>query len=214
MAGGEREPLRKLQDHYFKQAKAEGYRARSVFKLEELDQKNHLFHRGMKVLDLGCYPGSWMQFAGKKVGAQGLVVGVDIQELNLSLAANMAFIHQDIFKLDLATLAQYALRWDLVLSDMAPSTTGNRVADSERSFALCSLALDTAQLYLKKNGRCLVKSLQGVAQERLLKRMREEYTKVKNLRPQSTRKESKEVFVLGIGKKGEEQHDNDIIGTL
>ena len=205
--------MRKIQDHYFKKAKAEGYQVRSAFKLEELDQKNNLIHRGMKVIDLGCFPGSWMQYVSKKIGDKGLVLGVDIQELNLSLFPNMAFIHQDIFELNLQSLGDYSKRWDLVISDMAPSTTGNRVADSERSFALCSLAMDVAQLYLRQGGGCLVKSLQGVAHERLLKRMREEYNKVKSLRPDSTRKESKEVFVLGIGKKGESKDDHDTIGT-
>jgi len=194
--------LRNIEDHYFKKAKAQGYVARSAFKLEEVDKKNNLVRKGYKVIDLGCFPGSWMQYISNKIGDKGLVLGVDIQELELSLSPNMRFIHGDIHELDIETLEPYSRVWDLVVSDMAPNTTGNRSTDSLRSFALCEMALEVAARFLRPGGNCLVKSLQGQAQEDLLKRMRAEYNKVKSLRPQSTRKESKEVFVLGIGKKG------------
>ncbi len=193
--------MKKVQDHYYKKAKQDGYQARSAYKLEEVQAKNKILEKGFKVLDLGCYPGSWMQYISRVIGPKGMVLGVDRTQLTMGLEANMQFLQADILELDLNQLKDYSPKWDLVVSDMAPNTTGNRVTDSEGSWNVCAMAMDAAQLFLKTGGSCLVKSLQGVAQERLIMRMRAEYSKVKTVKPDSSRKESKEVFVLGQGKK-------------
>jgi len=192
--------VKEVQDHYFKKAKTEGYVARSAYKLEEIDQKQGLIRPGFCVLDLGCFPGSWMQYTAKRVGPKGKVLGIDIQNLEMGLGPNQAFLHQDILSLDLETLAPYGVPFDLVLSDMAPSTTGHKATDGARVLGLNQMALWVARRWLKTGGDCLIKVFHGPAFEPLLKQMKTEYTKVKPFKPKSSRKESSEVFLLGQGK--------------
>ncbi len=193
--------MKQIQDHYFKKAKKEGYVARSAFKLEEIDIKHKLIKPGDRIIDLGCFPGSWMQYISKKVGKNGIVVGVDRTELKIPLKENMRFVHGDINELDLSITTGFATGYDLVCSDMAPNTTGNKSVDAARSLQLCQMALLVAQNNLKKRGATLVKILQGGTFDHLLKQMRDEYDKVKIIKPKSSRNESKEIFVLGLNTK-------------
>ncbi|MBU2511627.1 RlmE family RNA methyltransferase [bacterium] len=193
--------MKQVQDHYFKKAKKEGYVARSAFKLEEIDVKHKLIKQGDKIIDLGCYPGSWMQYISKKIGANGIVLGVDRTPLKIQLADNMRFVHGDINELDLSITASFAPSFDLVCSDMAPNTTGNKSVDAARSFQLCQMALLVAQDNLKKKGATLVKIFQGETFDQLLKQMRDEYDKVKIIKPKSSRNESREIFLLGLNLK-------------
>jgi len=190
-----------VQDHYFKKAKKEGYVARSAFKLEEIDQKLGLVRPGYKVLDLGCFPGSWLQYVAKKIGPKGTVLGIDIQDLQIPLGPNMSFLHHDILELDLESLAPYGPPFDLVLSDMAPSTTGNKHTDGARVLGLNQMALFTATRWLKPGGNVLIKAFHGQAFEPLLSQIKTEYNKAKTFKPKSSRKESKEIFLFGEGKK-------------
>ncbi|MCP4756622.1 MAG: RlmE family RNA methyltransferase [Proteobacteria bacterium] len=192
--------MKKVRDHYFKKAKQEGYAARSAYKLQEIDQKYHLIKTDDKVLDLGCFPGSWLQYISRKIGRNGIVVGIDRTELKIRFEENMRFVHSDIDDLDSTGPEISDLAFDLVCSDMAPNTTGIGNVDSERSLQLCLTALDIAQHCLKKGGTTLVKIFQGASFERLIKRMRQEYGRVKIVKPKSSRNESKEIFVLGIKK--------------
>lgn len=193
--------MKEVQDHYFKKAKKEGYAARSAFKLEEIDKKHKLLKSGSRVIDLGCYPGSWMQYVSRKIGDGGLVLGIDRTELQIPLKKNMQFIHSDINELDFNCLGQAADRFDLVLSDMAPNTTGIKNVDTARSLQLCQMALMVAEERLHQKGAVLVKILRGGTFDELLAQMRSEYRIVKTIKPKSSRKESKEIFVLGIHKK-------------
>lgn len=199
--------MKKIQDHYFKQAKKDGYAARSAYKLEEIDNKHRLLRPGGRVLDLGCFPGSWLQYISKKIGDAGLVVGVDRTQLKMPLKPNMRFIHADINELDLSRLSQDADPFDLVCSDMAPNTTGVKAVDSARSYQLCQMALLVGDRYLKASGSILVKVLQGESFDLLLKQMRQDYQTVKTIKPKSSRSESKEVFVLGSGRKATKRGD-------
>jgi len=193
--------MKKVQDYYFKKAKQQGYVARSVFKLQEINQKHRLIEAGDHVLDLGCCPGSWMQYTSDIVGEKGLVVGIDLKTLELPLKANMRFIQADIFSLDRETLGRFSRAFDGVCSDMAPNTTGIRSLDAERSFQLCRQALQIADEWLKPGGNLLVKIFQGVAFEGLLPLVRQSYQSLKIIKPKSSRNESTEVYVLGTGKK-------------
>lgn len=193
--------MKEIRDHYFKKAKKDGYVARSAFKLEEIDRKHGLIKQGSKVIDLGCYPGSWMQYISKKIGNNGVVVGVDRTALKMNLRENMRFIHSDINELDPAVTSRFAQHYDLICSDMAPNTTGNKTVDAARSFQLCQMALLVAQNNLNRKGAVLVKILQGGTFDQLLNQMRVEYTKVKIIKPKSSRSESKEIFVLGTNPK-------------
>ncbi|MCP4294760.1 MAG: RlmE family RNA methyltransferase [Proteobacteria bacterium] len=189
--------MKKVKDHYFHQARQKGYVARSAFKLEEINKKYNIIKKNNRVIDLGCYPGSWMQYISNYVGSEGLIVGVDRTELQIPLQNNMRFIHSDINELDLNMLSGYARKYDLICSDMAPNSTGIKDVDSARSFHLCQLALTVAQQWLLPKGCTLIKSFQGVTFDRLLKQMRQEYRSVKIIKPKSSRSESKEIFLLG-----------------
>ncbi|MBU3914656.1 RlmE family RNA methyltransferase, partial [bacterium] len=193
--------MKKVQDHYFQKAKQEGFAARSAYKLQEIDQKHKILSNGNYVLDLGCFPGSWMQYISQNIGKNGRVVGIDRTELKIHLKENMRFVHSDINDLDLSTPGEYADRYHVICSDMAPNTTGNKNVDAERSIQLCETALYIARHWLMTRGTLLVKALQGGPFDRFLKQMREEYSKVKIVKPKSSRSESKEIFVLGLDKK-------------
>jgi len=192
--------MKREQDHFARRAKQEGFPARSIYKLKEIQEKYQFLRPGDKVIDLGCFPGSWLKYLGDLLGPKGFVLAYDIQELEISPPPNTRFIRADVFSLTPQLVAAEGTRWNALVSDMAPSTTGQKVTDSERSFALCNQALELAEGLVRQGGCCLVKSLQGVAHERLLKRMRSLYKSVKTVKPQGTRVESKEVFLLGQGK--------------
>ncbi len=193
--------MKKVKDHYYHKAKQEGYVARSAYKLEEIDKKHHLFKSGNWVLDLGCCPGSWLQYAIKKVGNQGNVLGVDIQEVKLNLPAHAKVIQADIFELTAEDLQIGERRFDVIMSDMAPKTTGIRQTDALRSHAMNQQVLLLAEDLLKPNGTLLVKAFQGAPMDQLKKEFKNAYSQVKPFKPKSSRSESVEIFLLGLGKK-------------
>ncbi len=186
------------KDFYFKQAKKENYAARAVFKIQEIDDKFRIFKPGYKILDLGAAPGSWSQYAAKKVGPQGRILGVDLQPIKITLP-NALFITADMRELNLGetmTSNGIAPPFDVVLSDMAPKTCGIRVTDQMRSLELCDLALATAERFLRPRGSFVAKLFHSDEFEGFRNRLRERFGKVEVLRPQSTRKESKEIFFI------------------
>jgi len=192
-------------DHYFKKAKKEGYKARSVFKLDEIQQKFKIFSPQSTVLDLGCSPGSWSQWVSQKlVGSKGIIVGVDLKPVEVKLP-NGVFIVGDIFELDLdQELLNRGIKisqFDLVISDMAPKTTGIKLTDQARSYDLCIAALDVAKKWLKTGGNIVVKLFHSEDFKLLKKRMVLEYKKFEVLKPNSTRSQSKEIFLIGLSKK-------------
>jgi len=191
------------KDYFFHKAKKENYVARSVFKLQEIDQKFKLFRPAMKVLDLGAAPGSWSQYASEKVGPKGRVLGIDIQPIKLTMP-NSIFVTADMRGLDVGKIMAangISPPFDLVLSDMAPKTTGIRITDQTRSFELCELALQTAERFLKPGGSFVAKLFHSEEFEIFRKMLQTRFKKVDFLRPKSTRTESKEIFCIGYGYK-------------
>lgn len=191
-------------DYFFKKAKKENYAARSVFKLEEIDQRFRLLKGGQSVLDLGAAPGSWSQYASKKVGHGGRVLGIDLQAISLTLP-NAIFVQGDMREKDIAALArEYEIRlpFDVVLSDMAPKTTGIRITDQARSLELCELALETAKKFLKPGGSFVAKLFHSEDFETYRSSLKACFNRVEVLRPKGTRKESKEIFLIGFGFRG------------
>ncbi len=191
------------KDFFFHKAKKENYVARSVFKLQEIDQKFKLFRPAMKVLDLGAAPGSWSQYASEKVGPKGRVLGIDIQPIKLTMP-NSIFVTADMRGLDVGKIMAangIAPPFDVVLSDMAPKTTGIRITDQTRSFELCELALQTAERFLKPGGSFVAKLFHSEEFEIFRKMLQTRFKKVDFLRPKSTRTESKEIFCIGYGYK-------------
>jgi 23S rRNA (uridine2552-2'-O)-methyltransferase len=191
------------KDFYFKKAKEKNFAARSVFKLEEIDKRFGIFKKGYKVIDLGCAPGSWSQYASKVIGRDGFVIGIDLQKCNLSFY-NGILIQGDAFDENLieSTAKTYNIeKFDIVMSDMAPKTSGVRLNDQKRSYDLSVQALDVANKYLKKGGNFIVKFFQSEFFEEYLNQVKSNFQKIEILRPKSTRKNSFEIFIIGISKR-------------
>lgn len=188
-------------DHYTRQAKKDNFAARSVYKLQEIQQKHRILRRGSRVLDLGCAPGSWLQFAAQTIGTEGRLVGIDLTPVALCLPENVTVITGDVADLGnhLAALGQP--RFDVVLSDMAPATTGNRHVDEARSVGLCEAALAIADKTLVPGGSFVCKIFQGSDFKAFAEAVKQRFDRQTATRPQSTRKASREVFIIGLGKK-------------
>lgn len=193
-----------IRDYYFNKAKKEEFVARSVYKLKEIDEKYHLIKKGQVILDLGASPGSWIQYVYKVTEGRVKVVAVDMQPLKLKELEKryptLTFIKTDIFDLDIQRLKEISDSYDIVLSDMAPSTMGDKFVDHERSVRLFLKGLDLALNLLKNGGSFLGKLFQG--EEFLLCRdkVKSNFKTVKVIKTKATRKESSEIFILGIEK--------------
>ncbi len=201
--------MKKYRDHYFLKAKRENYPARSVYKLKEIHQRFHIFKPGMRVLDLGAAPGSWSLGAAELVGPSGSVLGADIQEAGTSFPGNVTFMREDVFTRSEAFAQELAARapFHVVISDMAPSTTGHRGTDQARSAALYEEALAVARLYLINGGSFVVKVFMGPDTRAYAEALRRSFTTVKSFKPQSSRSESMETFYIGMGFKELPPHD-------
>lgn len=189
------------KDFYHQKAKEEGFLARSAYKLQEIQKKFKLLRNGSKVIDLGCAPGAWVQVALPLVGFKGLVVGVDLENIEAKdlSAPNFRFIHGDAFKLKPEDLPEGP--FDVVLSDMAPKTSGIKVRDQALSAALCLHALETAKLHLRNGGSLVVKLFEGEDAEKVAKEIGKHFDQLKHFRPDSTRQASKEIYLVASGKR-------------
>ena len=184
------------QDHYSRQAQKERFPARSVYKLEEIQKKNQLIKKGDRVLDLGCAPGSWLLYAAKLTGTKGRVIGVDLKPVSTRVAPPIIIITADVFTLDIESLGK---AFNVVLSDMAPATTGHKDVDAVRSYNLCETALNIAQSILLPGGSFVCKIFQGPDFNLFIDAVRVGFQRVKIFKPQSSRKASKEIYVIGLG---------------
>lgn len=192
---------RKRHDAYFKKAREEGFAARSVFKLEDLDRRFRLLSPGDRVLDLGCRPGSWLQYAQRVVesrGAQGVVVGLDRQPLPTPLPRARVLVG-DVYTITDQELVGDLMAFDAVLSDMAPDTTGIRGTDQARSAALVEEALGRAERLLAPAGVFVAKIFQGPDVAGIRKRMEGRFSEVHLAKPDASRGSSSEVYLVGKG---------------
>ncbi len=190
----------KKPDHFTRQAKQKGYPARSVFKLEEIDRRAKIFRTGQRVLDLGAAPGSWSMYAAERIGPSGKLLAIDLSPLTTPTGHNGVFVQGDALSLaneDLALFAPY----DVVLSDMAPSTTGTREADHAQSVALFHRALDVAEALLRPGGSFVGKIFMGPDFPGAKKRVKGMFTEERTIRPEAVRTASVELFVVGKGKR-------------
>jgi len=180
-----------------KAAKAQGFPARSVFKLEEIDRRVKLLRAGQKVLDLGAAPGSWSLYASQKVGPAGRVLAIDLQEIRQAFPPNVKVAQGDALTLENAALSEFA-PYDVVLSDMAPSTSGSKIRDQAGSLELCLRALDVA-LALGKVGSHFVAKIFMSGDFQIARKLAgERYEKCQVIRPEGTRQQSTEVFIVGL----------------
>ena len=189
------------QDHYSRKARKEKYAARSVYKLAEIQKKHGLIQKGDRVLDLGCAPGSWLQFAAQQAGKRGQVVGVDLKPVTIKLPDTVQVISGDIDVLYQDADPQLETGFQVVISDMAPATTGNKHADAARSYALCEIALDVALKVLTPGGHFVCKIFQGEDFKAFCDKVKMRFARMHIFKPQSSRKGSKEIYVIGLGKQ-------------
>lgn len=183
-------------DHYARRARSEKWLARSVYKLEEIDRRFQLIPPGGRILDLGCSPGSWTQYALKKAGPRGHVVGVDLTIPGRIQAENFRFIQADILSLDPDRLLQETGARDVVISDLAPGTTGVKSADASRSAELVRSALGAALVLLRPGGHFLCKVFEGEDVQDLRRQLATSFEKVRSIRPKAVRKGSREIYLL------------------
>ncbi len=191
------------KDHFYQKAKEEGYRSRAAYKLIELNDKHKLLNQGSLVLDLGCWPGGWLQVAAEKVGPNGLVVGVDLVKVEDIGQDNVRCICGDAR--DEATLKQLrelsSSGFDLILSDMSPKLSGIREVDQAGSVGCAELAVWLAGQVVKSGGTLVVKVFKGNETEQFVKSTRPMFNKLIRTELDATRKSSNEFYVLGFGFK-------------
>ena len=187
-----------IPDPFRMRARAEGYVARAVYKLKEIDEKYRLFREGQRVLDLGCSPGSWLQYIAARVGPRGLVLGVDAAELAIPVAPPLYFIRGEVGSLDLEAITAISPGFEVVVSDLAPKTTGVRDVDQQRSLDLSMQALELARRFLGSGGHFLVKIFAGPDLPLLAAPMQQEFRRFRQVKPAGSRAASKELYLLGL----------------
>lgn len=185
------------KDPYVRRARQSEYRSRAAFKLQQIDQRDHLFRSGQLVVDLGAAPGSWSQYAASRIGPRGRIVAVDI--LPMAPVAGVEFIEGDFGDPAIAQRCVQALRGrkaDLVISDMAPNLSGVRATDQARSLRLAELALEFSRQILAPGGDLLLKLFQGTGTDEFRKELVEHFQRVMVRKPGASRAESREFYVL------------------
>jgi 23S rRNA (uridine2552-2'-O)-methyltransferase len=197
-----------INDPYVKQAQKDGYRARAAYKLKEIDEQEKLIKQGHVVVDLGCTPGSWAQYARRKLsgkeggGINGTIIGLDM--LPMEPIADVHFIQGDFREARVLRQLDTVLegrKADVVLSDMAPNLSGIPTADSARMEHLIDLAVEFSQLHMKPSGALLVKCFKDMGFSQIVEKFRAEFKVVKQVKPKASRDKSSEIFLLGRGLK-------------
>ena len=190
---------RELHDHFFREAKRNGYRSRAAYKLIEINKKRNILKKGDLVLDLGAAPGSWLQVVSEQIGSSGKVIGVDLTEIEGSLPDNVITIQDDVTTLT-PTSFEGVTAFDVILSDMAPSTTGTRTIDHHGSVQLCNTALDLAATILKPHGHLVMKVLEGEVYRDLLDRAADSFENAKGYKPKASRSISTEMYIVCLNR--------------
>ena len=192
----------KKREHFYKKAKNQGYRARSAYKLKQIQRKFHVIKKGDKVVDLGAAPGGWSQVAKEIVGEEGLVVGIDLSFIKP--LEDVVFLKGDMTEkdsLDRVVEVVGDSKVDVVLSDMSPDITGNYSMDQARSVYLSEKALDAANVILKENGCFVCKVFEGEDLKSFMKKFKNCFSSVRRFNPRASRKSSSEVYVVAKGFK-------------
>jgi len=187
------------KDRFFHKAKADGFLARSAYKLEELQQKYKIIRSGDLILDLGAAPGSWSQVAMKIIGPSGRVVGLDLKPIELS-APNAKFYVMNAFDFD-PIILEGRTQIDVLLSDMAHNTTGIRSVDQARSFELCQQILKISDEFLKPKGNVVMKVFEGPDAEKISKEISKKFEVHNRFKPEAVRKGSYETYFVGLNKR-------------
>ncbi len=184
------------KDFYYKKAKEEGYRSRAAYKLIEIQKKYKIFKKGDYVLDLGCAPGGWTQVALKYIGKKGKIKGIDLLDVEPFKEDNVEIIKGDIYEYDFKDEI-----FDVIISDMAPNTTGIKHADYFRSYELCEYAFNIAKKSLKKGGNLVLKIFQGKEFNELRGTLKKSFEQIMVFKPKSSRSSSVETYLVCKGFK-------------
>lgn len=193
---------RKLHDQYFKKAKAEGYLARSAYKLQEIQERKGIIAPGARVLDLGCAPGAWLQVASEIAGPAGTVVGIDLIETRHQFESNVRAIQGDAYEVEPAELTALAGgHFDTVLSDMAPNTSGS--GDDLLSARLCRRVIELLPALLRPGGNLAMKIFEGAEYNAVLTEARQMFREARGFKPKASREMSREMYIIAIGFRGD-----------
>lgn len=198
---------RQLNDPYIVKAKKMGYRSRATFKLSEINEKYHLLKKDMHIIDLGCAPGGWLQYASAKIGidkGKGSLIGIDLQEVEPVVGCTI--IQGDFLEQEMMDKLKELIpngKVDMVMSDMAASSTGHKQTDHLKIIGLCEAALWFARQVLSPEGIFLAKVLQGGTERQILQDLRTDFKVVRHVKPSASRKDSSEMFVLATGFRGQ-----------
>jgi 23S rRNA (uridine2552-2'-O)-methyltransferase len=187
-------------DHRTLAARAQGYPARSIFKLEEIDQRCKLLKPGQRVVDLGAAPGSWSLYAARCVGERGHLLAVDLQEIKQSFPPWVTVMQADAFDLS-GDVHRAHSPYDVVLSDMAPKTSGDKFQNAARSYDLFSAALAVSQNFAKPGSAFVGKLFMGQDFEAARAELTKQFTSARVIKPAGTRDNSVEVFLVGLGRR-------------
>jgi 23S rRNA (uridine2552-2'-O)-methyltransferase len=187
-------------DYFSRRARQENFASRAVYKLADMDRRFRLFQAGQRVLDLGCAPGSWLQYISSRVGPRGLVVGLDRQELKLKLGPPVHFRQVDITTYNPSELKEISPVFDVVVSDLAPATSGIKDVDHQRSLNLARLSWDFGRALLTAGGHYLVKVFQGPDFPEFVATIKRQFKQVQIIKPTGSRPDSREIYLLGRGR--------------
>lgn len=203
---------RQLNDPYVRAAKERGFRSRAAFKLLEMDERLHLLKPGMRVVDLGAAPGGWTQVVVNAVGPRGQVVAIDILPMDPVPGATVLQGDFQEQEAEDRTMAAMGGKADVVLSDMAPNTTGHQATDHLRIMGLAEIALDFARRVLAPGGAFVAKVLQGGTEKEMLATLKRDFAAVRHLKPPASRKDSAELYVVATGFRGADRRDDGTSG--
>ncbi len=189
-----------LKDEFYtRKAREEGYPARSVYKLKEIDERYKIIKKGDAVLDLGCAPGSWLLYISEKVGKKGGVVGVDIEDIVAPKKENISFIKKDILSFQEEELKEWQEKFGVVVADLSPRTSGIKSIDVAKSLELNEAAFDVVKTALKKKGNFVCKIFEGEGSDDFVKKVEKYFESTKRFRPMAVMKRSKEFYIIGKG---------------
>ena len=192
----------KKREHYYRQAKREGYRARSSYKLRQIQQRFHIFQEGDAVVDLGAAPGGWSQIAKEYVGGKGFVVGIDLQ--SIAPLEDVYFIQGDITdmsSLDALRTLLGSREVNVILSDMAPNISGNYSIDHARSIFLVEQSLNVVDALLRQGGHFVCKVFMGDMLDEFVERVQDRFYVIRRFSPPASRKSSSEIYIIGKNYK-------------
>ena len=190
------------KDHFYQLAQKNDLISRAYYKLEEIDKKHQIIKKSSKVLDIGCCPGGWSQYVLNKRGNQS-VVGVDILPIEKKFNNNFIFYNFDLNEFEKISEVFISKNYcfDVIISDIAPNTSGNQFLDQANSYNLSFLSFQFIKSFLKKGGFFLVKNFQGEDTEQLFKEIKFQFNKAMYVKPNASDKKSKEIYILGLEKK-------------